>query len=147
MYCYTVANSVNCVVRELRLWSGISSEHPVFLRTVAGLSRKHLSKKIIQDLEKSGQKFRDIYTCAGEYAIKWEKMYCYPAEAQTFIGELVNCLQSFLEEICSFLEILNELKEYGKQDRVWQALVEHVGQEEKYMHRLMETLMRQINIR
>lgn len=144
MFCYTVANNIDCVARELAMWSEISMEHPNFLCSVAQLTHKRLSPEIKHSLSRVSEKFREIHKCAKNYLEKWGCMYPNPIATTPATRELVDCMEDFLKTDCTFLDILRELKEYGKRDPLWQTLVGHIQQEQRYMYRLIETLLMQI---
>lgn len=60
MYCYTLVNNLNCVFNELILWTDISSEHPIFIKTVADLTKKNLPKDIENKLMDTSKNFRNL---------------------------------------------------------------------------------------
>lgn len=141
MFCYTVACSIECVVQELLLWSRISGEHPTFLLTVARLTGKRLSRSIVDELKKADRGFKESHDCVKSIA----DMICGEAkDIQDDRADIKVCMRKFLSVDKDFIETLIKLKEYGKKDSVWQALIEHIEKEQRYMYRLVETLLMQI---
>ncbi len=60
MFCYTEVSGIKCVLQELVMWSDISSEHPTFIKTVAGLTNKNLSSEIISELDRLRMQFKSL---------------------------------------------------------------------------------------
>jgi hypothetical protein len=60
MFCYTVATGLKCVLQELTMWSTISSEHPVFIKTVAKLTNKKLPSELTAELDAVREQFLKI---------------------------------------------------------------------------------------
>ena len=60
MFCYTVATGLKCVLQELMMWSNISSEHPVFIKTVAKLTNKKLPSELTAELDMVREQFLKI---------------------------------------------------------------------------------------
>lgn len=143
MYCYTVANSYMCVLRELLLWSEISSEHPIFIKTVANLTNKNLSKEIIENLENINEEFKKINE---EVKSLLNQMNRIPIPSSIYSLALMikELIRKFYRYDRIFLDILKDVMEYGKEDKVWQTLLEHITQEQTYMARLVQTLYQQI---
>lgn len=141
MFCYTIANSIYCIIRELLIWSRISGQHPVFLINVARLTNKRLGKKVVSELNRAEEEFDKIHSCVKEMLGKLESS-CHMITQD--MAELIKCMKEFLAADNAFIETLLELKEYGKKDRLWQTLVEHIEQEQRYMYRLIETLLMQV---
>lgn len=66
MFCYTVVSGIRCVLQELVMWSEISSEHPVFIKTVASLTNKRLPRELTAELDKVREEFSEIKEDAQE---------------------------------------------------------------------------------
>jgi len=141
LFCYTVACSIECVTQEMLLWSRISSEHPSFLLTVARLTGKRLSKSIVDELKKADGKFEENHDCVKRFA---DMLYGGHKDIQSDGVDIKVCMRKFLSADKDFIETLIKLKEYGKKDGVWQALIEHIEKEQRYMYRLVETLLMQM---
>lgn len=67
MFCYTEVSGIKCVLQELVMWSDISSEHPTFIKTVAGLTNKNLRTEIISELDRLQMQFKSLKDEAQSY--------------------------------------------------------------------------------
>ncbi len=134
MFCYTIANSYHCVLRELLLWSNTAKEHQTFLLSVANLTNKNLIKLLEDQLMRFHEEFAEI---------EEETMGLYqtiPMKNQ----RLPYLIRKFLVINTEFIRTLQMLKEYGENDKVWQTLVEHIEDEQQYMGRLLRNLQNQL---
>lgn len=167
MFCYTVVSGVRCVLQEIEMWSHISGDHPVFIKTVARLTNKKLNRDIISELngisgqfskleEDAGRLLRGmpmarIGVAAGAAPMPalmpmqqpaWSLMQDQMPAA--FVGEVRRLIDRFLRSDRIFLELLAKIRKYDVKDKVWQTLLEHIATEEEYMYRLMNTLKSQL---
>jgi len=141
MYCYTYAQSVNCILNELLLWSAISSEHPVFIKTVAELTNKNLPQNLLKTLAEINEIFSNLKEKA---EILQQEMMNNPYFYYAYAGKIRELAETFLMYDQRFLEVLPEVMQYGKDDRVWQELLEHINKEQSFMYQLFYNLLRQI---
>lgn len=137
MYCFTYANNFNCIFNELLLWSEISSEHPIFIKTVASLTKKNLSKETLDKLDGINKMFSDLNS---KVKTVMKKPYLSYPIAYNEITKLIN---EFLLHDNHFLKLLPEVKAYGKEDKVWQELLAHITHEQKFMYELFNNLKMQ----
>ncbi len=143
MFCYTTITDIRCVLRELDLWTQISKEHPVFIKTVAELTDKDLSKEIIKQLDEVQKKFEHLHRAVRDACCRlgyggagWR--VCPP------MSGIRNLVEAFLRYNCDFLNVLKCVKTYGEEDKVWQALIGHIINEQEYMHQLFRMLRSQL---
>ncbi|MCY6959767.1 DUF2935 domain-containing protein [Clostridium brassicae] len=136
MYCFTCANSMTCIFNELLLWSEISSEHPIFIKTVGELTKKNLSKSTLNKLMDINKMFSDLRNKA---EILSNEQFNYMTYFKT-----KQLLSEFLLHDKHFLELLPEIQSYGKEDKVWQTLLEHITHEQKFMYQLISNLNLQL---
>lgn len=126
-----------CVFNELLLWSQISSEHPIFIKTVAELTKKSLREDTLEKLMGINKMFTDL-------VIKIKNTYknsmTNPHE-NLAIYKLIN---NFLIHDQHILSLLPELKTYGKEDKVWQELLNHITSEQRFMYELFTNLKKQL---
>lgn len=141
MYCYTVASGLGCVLRELLFWSNTSKEHQTFILAVADLTNKNLSTEIEDQLMELHDKFEEIEDHTKKYNKEVEKYWPCPYLIYYKIGKIIS---KFLHYNCEFLNTLQTLKTYGAEDQVWQTLLEHIDDEQKYMGRLLNNLLHQL---
>ncbi len=191
MFCYTVVSGIRCVLQELAMWSDISSEHPVFLQTVARLTNKNLSADIVAELNEVRRQFVELQREAGMLleempGMRMDAMAQQPGVQQlispedivppgapdssslyepiifppslhqadgqmdqtqvmhAFSRRVLSLIDRFLRYDRRFLDLLRRVRQYGREDRVWQTLLTHFIQEQEYMLRLMRTLRSQI---
>ncbi|MBU5485783.1 DUF2935 domain-containing protein [Clostridium sp. MSJ-11] len=137
MYCYTLVNNLNCVFNELILWSDISSEHPIFIKTLGELTKKDLPKDIVNQLMHINKVFSQLKTKVEEL----KKRGCPIPYAVMELKKLIN---EFCMHDAHFLSLLEEVKKYGKKDKVWQTLLEHITHEQKFMYELMGNINMQL---
>lgn len=140
MFCYTVAQNFDCVLRELTLWSNISKEHPTFLLTVADLANIPVSEELEEQLVRLHQEFDQIE----QTALALQHQLATGVYHQVYTG-LVRTIQAFLHYDAQFLQVLERLLLESQPDQtVWQVLVTHIRDEQTYMYRLLSTLLNQI---
>lgn len=139
MYCFTYINSFQCVINELILWSDISSEHPIFIKTVAQLSHKKLSKDTLEKLMEVNKTFNEVKEKTLEVK---NKITPYMELHQ--IPDVRGLVKEFLRSDEYFLSILPEVKQYGKDDKTFQTLLEHITDEQKFMYEIMTDLKVQL---
>lgn len=138
MYCFTYANNYECILRELSLWTEISSEHPIFIKTVAKLTNKNLSQDTINKLSEVSKVFSDLNEKVN--MLNNEHIFNF----QMFHMELKKLLNEFLINDNYVLKLLPEVKKYGKEDKVWQELLNHITHEQKFMYELFYNLISQL---
>lgn len=129
LYCKCYFTNLTCVVNEILLWSEVSSEHPIFIKTVASLTRKNLPESLNRRLDEISEMFKPIMKKAE--AIKG-KSHITPL----VYLDVKSLIDEFLLHDGHFLMLLPEIKQYGKDDAVWQELLEHITHEQRYMFEL-----------
>ncbi|MDD2498255.1 MAG: DUF2935 domain-containing protein [Desulfitobacteriaceae bacterium] len=141
MYCFTYAHNINCIFNELLLWSEISSEHPIIIKTVAELTNKKLSSDILRKLTEVTETFSDL---KDRVETVRQDIYYSPYYYYGHVQRIRGLIEDFLLHDRNFLAILPELKEYGKDDMVWQELIEHIIKEQQFMYKLFQDLRLQL---
>lgn len=144
MFCYTYLSNVECGLRELSMWSHISSEHPIFLQNVAQCLNIQLPQAIVADLNRLSQCFNTLYqeACRLLDTANYHRnnyIYSYPLAQET-----ARLMQQFLIYDQEFLAILEQLANIAPNQPVWQTLVHHIQSEQTYMYRLIATLLQQL---
>ncbi|MFZ5353221.1 MAG: DUF2935 domain-containing protein [Bacillota bacterium] len=143
MFCYSVAFNINCVLRELIMWTEISYEHPIFIKNVAELSGKKLSKELQAKLNAVHESFRKLISDVRLYDPKVLPSGLFDHEYTK--NQLEELTRRFLLADREFIQLINgELISHSKKDKVLLALLTHILQEQKYMYRLFSSLLRQI---
>lgn len=141
MYCYTYVNNISCIVNELILWSEISSEHPVFIKNVARLTSKDLCEEIIEKLDRINKEFSELKERAENLKEKGKyNSYIYMSS----IVKIRELIDIFLKNDSYRMDLISQLKEYGKDDMVWQELIEHIGYEQKFMYETFREVKMQL---
>jgi hypothetical protein len=141
LYCFTYINNLTCVLNELMLWSDISSEHPIFIKTVGGLTSKNLPAELVENLLEVNRMFTDLKQKTMEVI---RKIRSNPYMYLNHIGEVRNLVKEFLSHDMHFLELLPEIRQIEKEDMVWQTLLEHITEEQKFMYEIMTDLKIQL---
>ena len=139
MYCLAVVTGIQCVINELNMWTDISSEHPIFLKTVAELTDKNLTKAMVSELDEMNIKFMELNRRVKSfYRHNYYVAHYMSPDARSEAADL--CRQ-FMRLDIQVLRLYSELKNVGKEDKIWQTLVEHITHEQKYMYRLFHMLL------
>ena len=125
------------------MWTDISSEHPIFLKTVAELTNKNLPSEIVLRLDNMNRAFsalnRRVKTFYGQHNVTTH--YISPISKKV----TMDFCNRFLQLDKEMISLLSDLKKFGTEDKIWQALVEHITHEQKYMYRLFSSLLSQIS--
>lgn len=141
MYCFTHANNLNCVFNELTLWSDISSEHPIFIQTVAQLTNKNLPPALVERLLEINRLFTQLKERVQDTRMEASlNPYMYPQH----IMKIKRLINEFLLYDSRFLALLPEIQQIGQEDKVWQTLLEHITHEQRFMYELFCNLLRQL---
>lgn len=141
MYCYTYVNNISCVLNELSLWSDISSEHPIFIQTVAKLTNKNLPKSVLEKLDEVNKRFSELKNRTKEVS---GMMPLNPYMSYGVIMQLRALVERFLANDRFALSVIEEVKKYGKEDKVWQTLLEHITEEQTFMYELFMKIRMQL---
>lgn len=137
MYCFTYANSLNCIFNNLFLWSKTTAEHPIFIKTVAELTHKNLSAELVEQLTELNKTFYEL----NQRTQRLNKQMSRQIMPTLPLKQLI---QQFLVANDMMINVVTDVKQYEKDDEVWQMLVEHILSEQKYMNDLFEDLLLQI---
>lgn len=137
MYCFTYANSLNCIFNNFFLWSKTTAEHPIFINTVAELTNKNLPAELVEQLTELNKTFYDLNQRTQRLKKQMSRQMMPPLPLKQLI-------QQFLVANDTMINVVTDVKEYGKDDEVWQMLLEHILSEQKYMNDLFEDLQLQI---
>lgn len=60
MYCFTLVQDLNCILKELAIWIKISREHTIFLKTIAGMADISLTAEVEEGFYKPGRRLETI---------------------------------------------------------------------------------------
>lgn len=137
MYCFTYANTLNYIFNNLFLWSKTTAEHPIFIKTVAELTNKNLSAELVEQLTELNKTFYELNQRTKRLNKQMSRQMMPPLPLKQLI-------QQFLVANDMMINVVTDVKEYGKDDEVWQMLLEHILSEQKYMNDLFEDLLLQI---
>jgi hypothetical protein len=141
MYCYTQISNLICVFNELQLWSEISSEHPIFIKTVSDLTKKNLPPSIVEKL----LHINSIFTSLGNDTLGLKKSITpNPRLNYKYTEQIKILINRFLKNDEYVLSVIPEIRQYGRDDNVWQTLLEHITHEQKFMYNLFTDLSSQL---
>ncbi|KEI98248.1 DUF2935 domain-containing protein [Clostridium botulinum] len=141
MYCYTYVNQFACIFNELQLWTRISSEHPIFLKTVASLSKINLPKSAVDELDDINKTFLGLYNDVVHLKKSLRDNPMLYHQSITNIKRIINKFMSYDTQALSFYP---KLLEFAKENKVWQELVNHIIHEQNFMLELFKDLILQI---
>jgi hypothetical protein len=125
------------------MWTDISSEHPIFIKTVAKLSKKDLPKSIVEELKKLNKSFEELNLKAKEQLVIVQSMAAQPT-MYGYMNQAKMLLNEFGRLNRIWIGLIKEIMKYGRDDKVWQSLLSHIEEEQIYMDRLFHTLYMQI---
>lgn len=143
MYCYTIINNLKCVLSELEMWSKDSMEHHTFILKFADCRNKRLDRDLIDEIKKSRRCFKELNEEVNDVIAEYEKN-TFPSYYRRLIREIRRLLQKFIKCNKKFLSILKELQTIGRRDDIWQTLIDHIIEEQKYSFRLMKNFKKQL---
>jgi len=141
MYCYTYMNQFTCIFNELLLWTHISSEHPIFLKTVATLSEVNLQKDIQDKLDDIHQTFLALYN---NVVYLKNDVEGNPNQYFQHIIGIKKLIDEFLRHDDHALSIYPELMTSGVENKAWQELINHIISEQTFMLQLFKDLRQEI---
>lgn len=130
MYCFTCINGINCVLNELMLWTDISSEHPIFVKTVAELSKKNLPPSIVNELMQLNRAFTDLNKRAKSLQ---GMMAQNPNLMRQYIMQLDRLINEFIVLDRRAIQVYPQVSAYGKDDKTFQTLLNHIEHEQRFM--------------
>lgn len=142
MYCFTYLNNFSCVINELLLWSEISSEHPIFIKTVAELTNKNLSEDVLSNLAEVNKIFSEL---KGKTEDLKKQMHFNPYNPYNYLSQIKVFVKEFMIHDRYALRVTDMVKKYGKEDKVWQTLLEHITEEQEFMYKLFTDIDNQLN--
>jgi hypothetical protein len=141
MYCHTYVNQFSCIFNELQLWSHISSDHPIFFKTVANLSKINLPKATVETLDEVNKEFSKLHTDI----INLKKVVSSnPAQYRQHISAVKKIMDEFLHHDAFVLSFYPQLLKFGKENSAWQELVKHIISEQEFMLELIRDLRQQV---
>lgn len=141
MYCYTYVNEFTCIFNELQLWSHISSDHPVFLKTVASLSNIILPKEAIEQLDDIQKMFHNLY----KSVLHQKKLHKRNQRVDSHDIMIVKkAIDDFILYDAEAVSFYPQLLDFGKENMAWQELVKHIINEQAFMLDLFEDLRLQL---
>ena len=141
MYCHTYVNQFSCIFNELQLWSHISSDHPVFLKNVANLTKVNLPKATVDTLDEINKVFSKLYNDI----IQLKKIVISnPTQYRQHILAVKKIMDEFLHHDTFLLSFYPQLLKFGKKNSAWQELVKHIIDEQGFMLELIRDIRQQV---
>jgi hypothetical protein len=141
MYCHTYVNQFSCIFNELQLWSHISSDHPIFLKNVANLTKVNLPKATESTLDEINKMFLKLYN----ETVYLKKIVASNAtQYRKHILAVKKIMDEFLHHDTFVLSFYPQLLKFGKENSAWQELVKHIISEQEFMLELITDLRQQI---
>ncbi|MDP4177164.1 MAG: DUF2935 domain-containing protein [Bacillota bacterium] len=141
MYCYTYVDQFPCTFNELQLWTHISSEHPIFLKTVAALSNVNISKVTENKLDDIHKMFLTLYN---------KVIYLKKAVDSNHviydqhILDIKRLIDEFILYDTHAISFYPHLFNFGTENKAWIELIKHIINEQNFMLELFRDLRRQI---
>ena len=141
MYCYTYVNQFPCIFNELQLWTHISSDHPVFLKTVASLSDINLPQTVIAILDSINKRFLNLHN---EAAFMKNNVGNNPHTYYSQMNDVKMLIDDFINEDTHAISFYPQLMVYAADNKAWQELVKHIINEQAFMLELFNDLKHQL---
>lgn len=141
MYCFTCINGINCVLNELMLWTDISSEHPIFVKTVAELTKKNLPQSVVNELMQLNKSFTELNKRVKSLQGMMEQN---PNLQQQYVRQLLRLVDEFLALDRRAIGLYPQIRAYGKEDKVFQTLLQHIEHEQRFMYETFTNIRSQI---
>lgn len=141
MYCFIYANNINCILNELMLWTEITSEHPIFIITVAKLTNKNLSQDIVNGLMDINKKFSILNDKTNDMK---KSIMMNPYTPHMFSRDIRELVSTFLIYDKQVLNFIPEIMQIGKDDKAWQELLEHIDHEQTFMYEAFTNILAQV---
>ncbi|WP_058486629.1 DUF2935 domain-containing protein [Defluviitalea phaphyphila] len=130
------------ILDQIIFWTEISKEHPIVIDTVAQLTDKNLPKKLTKEVLSYTSKFEDIQKRARHLQRRIE--YSMPYMQGNILREICLILRDFIALDQYWINLLETLKDYGEDDKIWQTLIEHIKEEQIYAYNLMRKYYQRI---
>jgi|GEM_PF-732421 hypothetical protein len=141
MYCYTYVNQFACIFNELQLWTHISSDHPIFLKNVATLSKINLPKATEDKLDNIHKMFLGLYN---NVVYLKKVVNVNPTSYAQHIMNIKRIIDEFLRYDTQAISFYPQLLAFGKGNKAWEELVKHIINEQTFMLELFKDLRQQI---
>lgn len=125
------------------MWSKDSMQHHIFILQFADCRNKRLGYDLTQEIRKSEESFKELNEEVNDVIAEYEKNTS-PNYYQKLVREIKRLLQKFIKCDKKFLAILKDLQTIGKRDDIWQTLIDHIIDEQKYSFRLMKNFKKQL---
>lgn len=141
MYCCTYVNQFTCIFNELQLWTRISSEHPIFLKIEAALSKIELPKATEGGLDDIHEKFSELYN---DVMYVKRNASVNPNLYVRYIFDTRELIDKFILYDIHTLSFYPQLLIIGEDNEAWKELVRHILSEQAFMLELIKDLRQQI---
>jgi hypothetical protein len=128
------------VLNELSLWSEITSEHPLVIKTLGKLTNKNIPQDLLKNLSNITIRFQNIKKRTEELESINPSSYMNYG----YIVQIRLLVDKFLKDDRYVITTLSELRTVGREDKVWQTLLEHITEEQKFMYETFSKIKMQI---
>lgn len=126
------------------MWSKDSMQHHIFILQFADCRNKRLGYNLVEEIRKSQESFEELNEEVNDVLAEYEKNTS-PNYYQRLIKDIKHLLQKYIKYDKRFLAILKDLQEIGQRDDIWQTLIDHIIDEQKYSFRLMKNFKAQLD--
>lgn len=141
MYCHTYVDQFPCTFNELQLWTHISSEHPIFLKTVATLSNVNISKVTEDKLNNIHKMFLTLYNKVIYLKKTVDSNHIIYDQ---HILDIKRLIDEFILYDTHAISFYSHLLNFGTENKAWIELIKHIINEQNFMLELFRDLKRQI---
>lgn len=124
------------ILDQILFWTEISKEHPIVVNTFAKLTNKDIEASLVTEVKAYSEVFQNIQSRAKTLRGALEKSV-NKYDSATITQEIKRIIQDFSIEDENWIETLQKVAVYGKDDTIWQTLLQHITEEQIYASNLM----------
>lgn len=134
------------ILDQIIFWTEISKEHPIVVNTFEELTVKALPKELKKEISEFTKKFNNIQTKAVYLKKPLDDYPLHPYVYDAISQEIYHLLRVYITVNQQWLNTLDKTTEYGKDDKIWQTLLEHITEEQIYASQLMQKYLHYIDV-
>lgn len=130
------------IVDQIIFWTEISKEHPIVINKLAQLSNIKLPASIIRDSLRFSKNFQAIQNQAKKLNEIFEEQDDDNWKAYQQRGlqqEIYRLVRAFATTDRQWISLLHEISRYGREDEVFQTLIQHIIDEQTYAYNVIAT--------
>lgn len=132
MNCCIRMNRLYQVIKELEFWTFIAKGHPIFI--LNALQERVKSSKYNYVLVNFHENYHELERRGKILSKEYEEVCHNPLLYGKLLGKLREIIECYLKLNLQFMDLLEELQSFGREDAEWQLLIEHTKREHIYIN-------------